>query len=223
MEQRAAKVNNRILIITGGQIDAEFLNKLVQQKPYTMIIAADRGLQAADHLKLPLDYIVGDFDSVPKQILEKYREKSTPIKTFPSEKDKTDTHIAIEMALMHTPTDIDIVGATGNRLDYVLANLDLLILPLHLNINACILDPNNKIYLKKHSFTIKKKEQYGDFVSLLPLSYQVRGLTLRGFKYPLGGITLTAGSSLGISNEIVDEDAVVEFQEGILTVVEAKD
>jgi len=215
--------DNKILIITGGRIDNSFLSGLVSKVKYSMIIAADRGLTAADQLNLPLDYIVGDFDSVPEPILEKYRKQSTPINTFPKEKDKTDTQIAIELALMYHPSCIDIVGATGSRLDHVLANIHLLLLPLQLKVSAYILDPNNKIYLKQETFSIKKKMQFGDYISLLPFSEKVSGLTLKGFRYPLNHITLIAGNSLGISNEIKEEEAQVELSEGILLVIESRD
>ncbi len=213
----------KILIITGGQVEDIFLSDCVKQEQYSMTIAADRGLIAADRLSLPLDFIVGDFDSVTEEVLDKYRKISTPIQTFPTEKDKTDTQIAIELALMHNATNIDIIGATGSRLDHVLANIHLLMLPMQLKVNACIIDKNNKIYLENKSFFLKKSNQFGDYVSLLPFSDKVSGLSLHGFKYPLDNITLTAGNSLGISNEIREEEALVEFSEGILIVIEARD
>jgi thiamine pyrophosphokinase len=214
---------NKILIITGGQVDEAFLKERVEQEAYSMIIAADHGLLAADRLKLTLDYIVGDFDSVPEQVLAGYRETSTPIKTFPTEKDKTDTQIAIELALMHNPSELHLIGATGSRLDHTLANLHLLLLPLQLKVDACILDKNNKIYLRQESFTLLKSRQYGDYISFLPFTGNVNGLTLIGFKYPLNHITLSAGSSLAISNEIAKEEAGVELTEGILVVFETRD
>ena len=214
---------NKILIITGGHIDDIFLKTRVEEEQYSMIIAADNGLTAADRLNIVLDYIVGDFDSVDKRVLSRYREKSIPIETFPTEKDKTDTQIALELALRQHPTQIDILGATGSRFDHVLANIQLLMLPMQQGITACIMDVNNKIYLKRECFTIKKNMQYGNYVSLLPFTEKVFGLTLKGFKYPLNNVILTSGVSLGISNEIKEEEALVEISEGILLVIEAKD
>lgn len=214
---------NRILIITGGRIEEEFLIEWLRTNSYSMIIAADNGLTTADRLNIPLDFIVGDFDSVPSNILEKYQNKSTPIETFPTEKDKTDTQIAIELALMHNPTELDIIGATGSRLDHVLANIHLLLLPMQVGVKASILDTNNRIYLMQESFTVEREKQYGSYVSLLPFTEQVSGLTLKGFKYPLNHIVMPAGSSLGISNEIKEEEAKVEFSKGILLVIEARD
>ena len=217
------QTDNKTLIITGGNIKEDFLIELLKTNGYSMIIAADNGLTTADRLNIPLDFIVGDFDSVPHEILEKYQNKSTPIETFPTEKDKTDTQIAIELALMHNPSEIDIIGATGSRLDHVLANVHLLVLPLQVGVRACMFDTNNKIYLMKESFHLTKAKQYGTYVSLLPFTEQVSGLTLKGFKYPLNQIVLIAGSSLGISNEIIEEEAKVEFTDGILLVMETRD
>ncbi len=214
---------DKILIITGGFIEEAFLRELLGKEAYSMIIAADHGLMISDKLSISLDYIVGDFDSVPSEILKKYRESSVPIKTFPTEKDKTDTQIAIELALMHAPGSIDLVGATGSRLDHTLANLHLLMLPMQLKVGAFLLDRHNRISLRQNSFTLTKAGQYGDFVSLLPFTGEVKGLTLTGFKYPLEHVTLTSGSSLGISNEIAQEEARVELQEGILILFETKD
>lgn len=215
--------DNRILIITGGEVNLAFTKELVTRETFDLIIAADKGLIAADRLELILDYIVGDFDSVPEELLAKYKQKSTPIQTFPTEKDKTDTQIALELALMHNPGEITILGALGSRMDHAVANIHLLLLPLQLNISACLLDPNNKIYLKNKSFQLEKRLQFGNNVSLLPFSERVTGLTLYGFKYPLDHIILGAGTSLGISNEIEEENARVEFVEGIILVMETKD
>lgn len=214
---------NKILIITGGQVDVSFLQQLAEREKYSMIIAADKGLIYADKLKLPLNFIVGDFDSVPHDILDRYHEMEVPIKTFPPEKDKTDTDIAIELALMNNPSQIDIVGATGSRLDHVMANIHLLLLPMQLKVKASILDTNNKIYLNKDDFVIKKKEQFGNYVSLMPFAGKITGLSMIGFKYPLNKILLSPGSSLCISNEIKEEEGRIEFDDGILVVFETKD
>ncbi len=214
---------NKVLIITGGRTDEEFLHRFMEQEQFHMVIAADSGLSVADRLQLQLDYIVGDFDSVPEEILNRYSGKAIPTHRFPREKDKTDTHIAVELALMQKPTSILILGGTGSRLDHVLANIHLLLLPMQLGIPAAIVDANNKIYLKNRSFTVERAGQYGDYVSLMPFTERVSGLTLKGFKYPLDHIILEAGSSLGISNEISGDIGEVEFLEGILLVIETRD
>ena len=167
------KEANSVLIITGGRIDEKFLSNLLRRERFSMIIAADHGLVMVDQLGISPDYIVGDFDSVPEAVLSRYLESSTPIETFPREKDKTDTQIAMEAALFHKATSIVLLGATGSRLDHTMANIHLLLLPLQLNIDACIMDEYNKIYLRQESFRIEKQKQHGDYVSLLPFNGEV--------------------------------------------------
>jgi thiamine pyrophosphokinase len=58
---------------------------------------------------------------------------------------------------------------------------------------------------------------------LLPFTSEVKDLTLEGFKYPLENYCLRAGMSIGVSNEAVESECNITFQEGILIVVEAQD
>ena len=70
---------------------------------------------------------------------------------------------------------------------------------------------------------MKTREAFGEFLSLIPLTEEVRGLTLHGMKYPLDHAELRMGSSLGVSNEIVEEEALVELTDGVLIVFETRD
>ena len=66
-------------------------------------------------------------------------------------------------------------------------------------------------------------KQFGTYLSLLPFTPQVTGITLKGVKYPLENAILNSGISLGISNEIVDDRAEIMFQDGILLGIESRD
>lgn len=68
-----------------------------------------------------------------------------------------------------------------------------------------------------------KTQAYGHYVSLLPLTDSVKGVTLGGFKYPTENLTFYREQTLGVSNEIVQEEATVEFSDGIFIVVESQD
>ena len=88
---------------------------------------------------------------------------------------------------------------------------------------ASIVDPGNKLYLIDGEHHFKKKDVWGTYVSFLPLTEEVRGITLRGFKYPLTDRDISIGTSLCISNELEDEEASITFREGVLVVVESRD
>lgn len=211
------------LIVSGGKINITFLNKLINSNSYDIIVAVDKGLEALYAINIIPQHIVGDFDSVNRNVIDFYSNKSTIIHKYNSEKDYTDTDIALKLSIELGSTNISIIGATGTRIDHILANIHILIQALNNNINCSILDENNKIYLINSSTQIEKSLAYGNYISLIPFTTNVTGVTLKGFKYPLENYTLEIGKSLGVSNEIVDNLAKIELDEGILIVIESKD
>ena len=188
------------------------------------IIAGDKGLEALYQLKMIPNHVVGDFDSVSPEILEFYKKQSQIIfHTFHAEKDNTDTDIALQLAIRLKSSKITIMGALGKRMDHAIANIHILKDALEANIPCQILDEHNRIYLINTSIQLEKDKIYGKYVSLIPLTSTVEGLTLTGFKYPLKDYTLPIGTSLGISNEIVTDTAHIEMNNGILIVIESRD
>ena len=88
------------LIITGGDVDVDFLKKYYEENEFSLVIAADGGLRAADTLGIVPNYIVGDFDTISPLVLFKYEEmENVKIKRFRPKKDFTDTYIALMTAI----------------------------------------------------------------------------------------------------------------------------
>ena len=150
-------------------------------------------------------------------------QKKPVILQFQPEKDETDTEIAIRTAISQGCTTIHILGATGTRVDHMMGNIHLLGMAMEQGVDCMLLDPHNRIRMINRGLVLKKEEQYGNYVSLLPFTPQVTGLTLTGFKYPLDGYTLECYHSLGVSNEITEEQAEISFRDGVLLVVESRD
>lgn len=188
------------------------------------IIAGDRGLEALYKLKIIPNHVVGDFDSVSAEILEFYKKQSQIIfHTYHPEKDNTDTDIALKLAIGLKSSEITIMGALGRRMDHAIANIHILKDALETNIPCQILDEHNRIYLINKEITLEKNRVYGKYISLIPLTSEVKDLTLTGFKYPLNNYDLPIGTSLGVSNEIVENIAQIKMKKGILIVIESKD
>ncbi len=188
------------------------------------IIAGDRGLEALYQLKIIPNHVVGDFDSVSPEILEFYKKQSQIIfHTFHAEKDNTDTDIALQLAIRLKSSKITIMGALGKRMDHAIANIHILKDALEANIPCQMIDEHNRIYLINKEMTLEKEKVYGKYVSLIPLTSTVEGLSLTGFKYPLKDYTLPIGTSLGISNEIIGDTAHIQMKNGILIVIESRD
>ena len=170
------------------------------------------------------NHIVGDFDSVDAEILKFYQNKTQVIfHKYNPEKDNTDTDIALQLAIQLNSSTITIMGALGKRMDHALSNIHILNYALEAKIPCQIVDTYNKIYLVKNNITLYKNKIYGKYISLIPLTSTVEGLTLTGFKYLLNNDSLAIGKSLGVSNEIVEDVAHIELKEGILIVIESRD
>lgn len=218
----------RCLIIAGGELNQEFASCYIREhypagRP-ELLITADRGLQWAEAMKLRPDIILGDYDSVPTDILEKYKSDKQIINMqYPAEKDYTDSHLAVITAIEQRAAEICILGASGTRMDHVLANLGLLYLCLQAGIPAELVNANNRIRLIRDTVTLRKNAQFGTYVSLLPYTERVTGITLSGFRYPLQDAELSLGLSRGVSNEIAEETATIQIKTGALFVIESRD
>lgn len=214
----------KTVIVCAGSLDRGFLTDYFREHPQDYVIAADKGLDYLTEAGIAPDLILGDYDSVSSpDCAEKFREEGTEVLSFAAEKDFTDTEAAINEAIRRNSSEITLLGAAGGRLDHFLSNLNCLLLPLRAGIPAYIADRQNRIQLICTETHLKKKDTFGKYVSLLPFTDTVEGLQLSGFKYPLDGVLLTKDNSLGISNEISEDEAVISFAKGILILIFSKD
>ena len=215
-------------IFAGGEISYGFIETYIKKNQADRVIAVDGGLAVVNQLGICPTHIVGDFDTVDITLLEKYQsEKQIEIRKFQPKKDWTDGQIAIELALELGSTKITLFGATGKRLDHLLGNLHLLYMAEQGGACCEILDSYNRVRLLRANqhYRIEKKTQFGKYISLLPFTDQVEGITLVGFQYPLTDFTMTrfCNPTLGISNEVVEENGDIWFSDGILICVESSD
>lgn len=219
----------RVLILGGGTIDYGFAAGYLKDQEFDITACADSGLDAAKRLGIHIDFLLGDFDSVDKETLDGFMEEasggSTKFARYPAEKDYTDMHLVLEWAVYKKPSEIVILGATGGRLDHLVANINILLLPLKNNIPAYIVDKNNKLCLVNGRYSIVRNNAFGKYISVYPLTEEVSGLSLSGVKYPLDGVTVEKGVSMTVSNEFAEdaEEAVISLDKGILIVIQSAD
>lgn len=230
------------LIITGGRIDESFALSFLKNTTFDHIIVVDGALAFWDKVEkctdvtCHFDHLVGDFDTISSEILQNYLERENiEVHRFNPEKDYTDTDIALKLAIRLAEDaqaqekaeddrpEIWLLGATGTRADHMLANLQLLAQTRKAGIEGVIIDRNNKIRLMEGERILKKEEQFGDFVSLIPVTDELKGVTLRGFKYPLENHTVYFGESLCVSNELEAEEGYIAIQEGMAFLIESRD
>ena len=214
------------LIITGGKLDLAFARSFLERETFHKVIAVDGGPEAVRALGLTPDYVVGDFDTVEEDVIEEFRKASYIVwESHKPEKNETDTELARNRALTLACDRIVFLGATGGRVDHLLGNLHLLYGCMEREVEAWIVDAWNKIYLVDQNRTFVRDQLWGKYVSFLPYTEKVTGITLKGFKYPLNKKNIKRGEEAGlcISNEVEDEVGTLEFEEGVLVCVESRD
>ena len=216
----------RTVIISGGRIERDFALSFLENENFEQFIAVDNGLRFCYDNQIKPTWIVGDFDTAAPELVEYYQTQTDiPIRRFNPVKDSTDSQIAIELALELGSSEITLLGGTGTRMDHVLGNIQSLMLAKKKGVSCVILDEYNRIQLIDGETRLKKSEQYGKYVSLLPLTTEVTGVDLTGFKFNLTGHTFTSTGSagLGVSNEIIEDTAEIRVKSGIFVLIESRD
>jgi thiamine pyrophosphokinase len=185
-------------------------------------VGIDRGVIYVQESGLPLTYAFGDFDSITNNEKSQLTKSLPNLTIYSTEKDQTDTELALEWALQQKPEKIHIFGATGGRIDHMLGNIHLL-----LKVNAIskieIIDCQNHITLyTPGTYTIEKHKDL-KYISFIPFSHEVKGITLEGFKYPLKNCHISIGSTLCISNELIVDPGTFSFHDGIILMIRSRD
>ena len=185
----------------------------------TLIIAADGGSSACERLGIIPDVLIGDLDSTPLAVVEKYMEKQVAIHRHPSRKDATDLELALDFALSKGMGQVILIGGLGGRWDMSLANILLCAAKKYCAMHITIAEADCTMHLLHPGKTFTLLGLPGERVSLLPLGDDVTGLTLLGFEYPLQAATLPFGTTQGVSNVLQCPEATIEFTSGVLLCV----
>lgn len=193
-----------------------------------MVIAADGGARHAPGLGLMIDAWVGDGDSLGAEGLAELRAAGVAVAMSPTDKDESDTELAVVAAVEAGATRLTILGALGGgRLDHALANLGLLTLPSLAAIDARIVSDTARIRVLSapspagDPVMATLDGRIGDVVSLFPVGDPANGVTTDGLRFALSDATLLPGRTRGLSNVRMAARATVAIASGRLLVVEA--
>lgn len=202
-------MTNRCLIISGAPNC--FFPSNFRNADFT--IACDSGYLHAVKAGIVPDLLVSDFDSFDG-ILNPAMEI---VRAVP-EKDDTDTLLALKEAMHRGYSDIMIVGGLGGRIDHTLANISLTAFAAKNGAICHLIDEHHQIFaIKDDSIMVRKG--YWRWLSVFAMDSEVRGVTLRGVKYPLKDAVLTNTYPIGVSNEFTESAAIVTAERGTLLVV----
>lgn len=202
---------NRCVVISGGDF-----SPVPGISPDDFIIACDRGYVYCECLGLRPDLIISDFDSYTGPV-----DSEIPLNRFVSEKDDTDTMLAVRYAVEHGFHELLLCCALGGRLDHLIANLQSLVYAQKHGLPAILLSEDTEIRtLADGTLCVPRREDWS--LSVFALDGPCRGVCITGAKYPLANAELLPSFPLGVSNTWAGEEAVISVEEGILVIVLSK-
>lgn len=202
-------------IISGApDSDVEFLKSNIDINSF--IICADSGYLNCRTAGILPSLIIGDFDSseVPDEPCE--------IITLQPEKDDTDTFYCVKEAVERGYNQIDIYCGIGSRFDHTYSNILCLEYCRKHNIDACIKNSQNKIFLTDSSITLYNNEY--KYFSLFALFGTVFGLNIKGAYYELNNTDLHPYDQFTQSNTYKYNAPVeISLKKGILLIIQSND
>lgn len=188
--------------------------------PGDLVIAADGGANWCVAWGWQPDLVIGDMDSVAADVAERLRSMSVPFVQHPVEKDETDLELALRAAVEQGAEEIVVAATLGGRIDHTLGNLALLALPLLAGLRVRMVDGDQSIWLVREQLEVVGAA--GDTISLIPFGGDAHGVSVTGVHWPLDDADLPVGPSLGISNRLTGEQAVVTVRAGALLAVHVR-
>ncbi len=204
------------LIIAGGHpVKRALMARLTSP---AWIVAADSGLDQAFRLGLSPDLVVGDMDSVTPEALERAVAAGIDIDRHPVAKDATDLELAIDAAATAGFERATIIGGTGGRMAHTLANAMLLLKERSIALDWKTSRATITAIRSAESRSFRYED--GSLLSVLAIGGPAE-CDSTGLRWKLDDGLLVAGSTRGISNEIVAAVATVSVASGqVLTVHE---
>jgi len=197
----------RILILANGESPPRLLlEKLLSRCDY--YIATDGAGNTTSMLGIPADLIIGDLDSYRTEAAYQGRMIHDP------DQETNDLEKALHHAASMNATRVDVLGASGGRLDHTLKNLSVLQQMNNRFDRLAFFDQTLYSRILPQDFSISLPPDH--LVSLFPLSGKVTGITTSGLTFPLHDEDLENGRRDGSSNKTQDGDIRIQHTSGTL-------
>jgi thiamine pyrophosphokinase len=182
------------------------------------VIAADSGYAHAIAMGFVPNELVGDMDSIAAIDLADAHDSNVVITQFPTDKDLTDTEIAIASALARHSTHITVVSGGGDRFDHVLGMVHSLA-SCAATVETNLLIGTARVSYAKYTRKFQLVTRPGNIVSLLPIGGDAT-VTTTGLQWELNNDTLQSFASRGVSNIASGESVTISVTTGVLAVIE---
>jgi thiamine pyrophosphokinase len=176
-----------------------------------IVVAADGGANIARRYGIKPDIIIGDLDSVSRATLRFFLSSTI---LYVSRQDNTDLEKALDLLAARNIREVVIIGGTGKRIDFTLANLSVLWAYTSFVDITFMGDGWMAIPVGRKKVV---KTRVGTTVSLIPFG-DCSGITLKGLRYPLTNATMRVGE-IGVSNVVRNSPFTVVVKRGKMMLI----
>ena len=204
----------------------DFGNGIPRLREGDYVIAADAGLSACFDRGIPVNLVIGDFDSLGKVPGEENfsgkqgdAEEHPVVRRLPVEKDDTDMRAAFMEGCRRGYRRFVIYGgAGGKRPSHTMANIQLLSEMAEKNCSGEMFGEDVYYTVVRNGDLHFREGCKGD-LSVFSLTDRSEGVTISGLKYSLKDAALTNRFPLGVSNSFTGQAADISVRNGLLLIV----
>lgn len=209
-------MNEHIVVISGSAPLAPHVVAALEDE--AIILAVDGGLDHALEAGLIPSGLIGDLDSISDAGLE-WAEAHATISRHPTDKDQTDTELALAFATDMNPARVTLIGG-GNRLDHSVAAIGALGHGALTSIPRLDGWWNGEHFDVLHGPGALELELVpSSTLSLVAMHGPCTGVSISGTRWTLDRVRLAALVGQGVSNQVDRAGvATLRLSSGVLTI-----
>lgn len=204
---------DKCIILANGKAPSKKIFKALSSAGYKFIICADGGANSARKMKLKINYIIGDLDSVKPETLAYYKEGAEVLKY--SRQNDTDVEKCLKFAIKKRFKECILLGVIGDRLDHSYCNLGIAV-KFSDEINIKIISENSLLIVAEKEVNLKTIKN--EIISLYGFDKKTK-ITSRGLKYKLLSEALPFGVRESTSNAATGKEIFLSIQGGKIFII----
>ena len=203
-------MKNVLISLSGNCSTSYDLNQLT----FDEIIGVDNGTAHLFDRSLIPSKVLGDLDSITPVLLEKVENLNIDLNRYEPDKDKTDFEISLDIISEPKEKNIFIIGGEEGEIDHLFSIFSLIInYEFSTNVTWLYMD-KTIVFRNDVSIFLNKGAKF----SIVPLT-SLKSLTITGAKWNVDKEDVEAGSSKTLRNESVENQIMINCNEGLFSVI----
>jgi len=182
-----------------------------------LVVAVDGGSLLCERAGVSPSAVVGDFDSISHEDVDRLSAGGAHLVGFPADKDVSDLDLALDFVRRQGVTEVAVCAAFSGRLDHTLVALG----SLARSADLCprLVEPRLKGWVlasERHRSIVVSGP--GETFSVIALAAEAT-VSVSGARWELDRYGLSPLDTKGLSNRVVGAGALVQVHSGVAVVV----